>query len=310
MPLLNLKGAQSSGQRALFGAASVLDFGAYTLAANQTTPVAAAQIPLPCNVKILALALTAIGASGNGLAANLSSGPSFGTFATGTVTFTGTAGATGTVTLSIASAGGGPTQTVVAVITSGFTATQSAAALVAAINAATTGNQVYATNLAGVVTLYSVSAQIQGAQTYAATLQTVTTQTVSPTSATALTAGTAARGTPDNTNLGVVPPVTAASGQFWLNRFVNVPISSGGTNTVIYPGTPAATGTDFGADWDIIFPCTRTLTLALFAAGFGASTVVQASALVVPIILNPTQSGSSNTVWAPGVNTIGAPSTD
>src|ERR1700761_175878 len=145
MGILNLKGAQSSGQRALFGAASVLDFPAYTLSANQTTPVAAAQVPLPCNVKILALAVTAIGASGNGLAVNLSSGPGFGTFATGTVTFTGTAGASGTVTLAIASANGGPTQSVSAPINAGYTATQSAAALVTAINQVS-GGQVYATN--------------------------------------------------------------------------------------------------------------------------------------------------------------------
>jgi hypothetical protein len=318
--ILVLQKAISDPRSARFDGASTIEFPDVSMSANVTTPASKMQVPLPANVKVIAVSAIATVAGsgvGAGLGINIASGPAVGTFRTGTITFSGTAGVatTGSVTMTIAGPTG-YTQTVTAAILDTYTATQSAAALVAAINSAT-NPQVFATNSAGVVTLHQLATGgaltgIGTAQTYKAALTGVTTQTVSPTTATAFTGTpTSALGTPDTTYLGIVPSTTAASGQLLLPQFASIPVAVSGSevNTVVYP--PQVTGPGYNVNcWDIIFPVTRSLALIVIFTGYDGSNAVtlRVRALVVPYILDPTQLHAQQ--WQPNNSTIGAPSTD
>ena len=329
MPVL-----QSASQRreyAPFGAAQWVPFPSYAVAANAgvtpssslITPVVFAQMPLPCNVKVLAVAAFCSGGANTGIGLNLASGSGVGSFATGTITFAGgtNSGTAGTCTITVAGPTAGTSQVIAFAIGATNTVTQSAAAAVTAINAVADSSkpQIFATNAAGVVTIFQlgvpgVLTSLGGAQTYKAALSGgVATQTVSPTTPTAFSGvPTAAQGLADNSGptgaSGVateVPPQTAASGQLLFGRFHTVPSSTGGTNTVIYPGEVSTVGTP---EWDIIFPVTRTLAVVGIIAGYANAATLQVSALVVPYILDSTQ--PHNTAWQPNNTTIGAPSTD
>jgi hypothetical protein len=326
-----LQSASPTREYATFGAAQWVTFPSYAVAANVgvtpssslVTPAVLAQLPLPCNSKILAIAAFCSGGINTGIGINVASGSAVGSYATGTITFAGgtNSGSAGTCTITIAGPTAGTSQTIVVAIGATSTVTQSAAAAVAAINAVADsgGPQIFATNSAGVVTIFqlgipSVLAGLGSAQTYQAVLSAgIATQTVSPTTATAFSGvPTAAQGKSDNSGpagaSGVataVPPQTAASGQLLFERFHNVPSSVAGANTVFYPGLVAAIGT---VEWDIIFPCDRTLALVGIIAGYANAATLQVSVLALPYILDPTQPHSAP--WAPKNSTIGCPSTD
>lgn len=310
--------AEYLGKRAQFGPVSTFDYTAVTLAAQTTVPTYASTYTLPCNLKVIAVSAIAVAASGNQLGINLSSGRTFGTLGTGTITFTGTATGAGTCTVSIT----GPssfTQTITFAIGGTNTPTQSGAALVAAI-VALNNPQIYAVNAAGVVTIYQLTNQgittaIGTPQQYAATLSGVLTQTVGPNVATNFSAGTGTQALPDNSFNGNFPPRAAVAGSYLFPTFQNVPVSANGTNTVFYPplisqvgGAPGGIQPYSEACWDIIMPCTRELTLVTIYPGEAASTTLYVTVLGMPIILNPTQ--PYNTPWTPNNTTIGAPSTD
>lgn len=320
MGILVLEQASYHPRYAEFSGAVELAFPSVTLGANVTAPAAQAQKPLPLNCKILAIAAIATGAGGTGLGINIASGPSVGSYSTGTITFTTTATHSGTCTITI----GGPagfTQVITFAIGSTNTVTQSAVAAVAAINAVTTNPQIFATNSAGVVTIYQLTSNdvlvgLGTAQTYKAVLGGgVTGQTVSPTTATAfIGAHTAALGAPDNSLTGTVPPTTAASGQLLLPTYATIPIAASGSevNTVVYPPQLSSPGVYGVPCWDIIFPVTRTLSLIGIFTGYDGSdsVVLRVSVIAVPIILQPQSTQTQNGPWIPNNATIGAPSTD
>jgi hypothetical protein len=84
---------------------------------------------------------------------------------------------------------------------------------------------------------------------------------------------------------------------------------------VAYAKLTAAGQTAFGvppfslAEFDIVFPVTRVLTLVGMMANETGTVTVSACALVRPVVLNPTNPMPSHGPWVPDQSTIGAPST-
>jgi hypothetical protein len=309
-----LKGALYSQTAAQFGTAGVLQWPASSLTANAPATVAQLAV-IPCNVKVLCLSVLATGAAGNsGLAVNVASGAAIGTFGGGTATFGGTATANGTAQLTILNAAGTTTiQTVPLNITSAETAAAAATAMAGAINAATTNPQVTAVAAGAAVTLTQLS---EGAQTYRCSIATPG-MTFTPTVATPFSASTATQGSPDNFATHTPSSAFAANGQFLFASFQPVPIvlATAATQANLFPGVTGGPGVGLGttvstAAYDIIFPMNRPLALCYSLGGFASGTVaVSASALVVPVILDPNQPYPVAGMWTPNNTTIGCPST-
>lgn len=313
MGSLVLKAASADIDYAKFGPVSALQFASHTFGGALDVPTLVGQVALPANVKILAASAVAIAASGNALAINVMSGPNAGTpptLGTGTITFTTTATHAGTCTVVITGSGGNVIQTTTFAIGATNTVTQSAAAMVTALNTAPNPT-VYASNSAGVVTLYQLAnGDLGSLETYQASLSAaVTGQTVSPTTATAFTGSPTSVTAPgDNSLLGTQPPTPAAAGDFWLPRFGAVTLDTEGVNTVVYPPNTQLPGVLQVAAWDSIFPVTRTLGLVAIYPGYAASTTLQVTLLIAPVLL--ATNNWADLQWQPNNTTIGAPSTD
>lgn len=318
-----------------FGSAIVLPFETvpFTGAVQLATVSPSATRALPCNVKVLAVAVefeettpgTQVPALTAGL--NISSGLSAAgttTFVSGTITVTNTANSTGTMNITIVGPTPSTTQSATVPVTNGNSSTVVATALVNALNAS--GNpQVFASNAAGVITItqlvpQNLLAQMGGQQTYQGTAAGTGLQTIGPSTPTAFPANPNGMqiGTPDNFATSTPSSVFAGPGQFVFGKFRTLtttgapPISP---NLVQYAalvagGLPGSTGTFSLAEYDIICPCTRGLTLWLTnMSGFPAAVVANASALVMPVIVDPNQPYPAAGMWVPNNTNLGAPST-
>lgn len=307
---------------AQFGGVFILPFPPFTISAAATAPEALGSISLPANVKVLALSASASGAAGNGpLLLNACSGlVGTGTIASGTVTIAGTATAAGTINVIVTAPNPGFAQTIAVPVPNG-TAAAAAATLVAnAINANPT-QIAAATPTTGAITIYQLNSQsflntFQSPQSYYGT-STATGLTVTPTTPTAFpsVAGFAV-GTPDNYYTSTPTSVFAGPGQYLFGAMRPVPIpTTAGNNTVVYSKLTAAGQTAFGvppfslAEFDIVFPITRVLTLVGMMPNETGAVPVEASALVRAVVLNPTNPMPSHGPWVPDNSTIGAPST-
>ena len=328
-----LKGQSYKQTAAQFGSAFVLPFEtvAYTGAIQLATISPSASRGLPCNVKVLAVAVefdetvpgTQVPALTAGL--NISSGLSTaGTtvFVAGTITVTGPATGAGTASVTINGPTPGTSQTATVNVTNAQSATTIATNLVNALNAGP-NQQVFAANAAGVITIDQLTpqnllTQMGGPQTYqgAAAAAGVT---VTPTVPTAFPANPNGMqiGTPDNFSTSTPSSTFAGPGQFVFGKFRTLTTTGApplNPNLVQYAGivTGGLPGqSPFSlAEYDIILPCTRSLTVWIPNwSGFPATVVANASALVVPVILDPNQPYPVAGMWVPNSTNLGAPST-
>lgn len=329
-----LKGQVFKQTAVQFGSALVLPFETvpFTGAIQLSTVSPSATRALPCNVKVLAVAVefesTTAGTQVPILTAglNISSGaPAAGSvsFVAGTYTITGTATANGTISLIIVGPTPGTSQTITANLVNTAPAATAATALATVINQ-TANAQVYASAAAGVITLTQLTpqnllAQMGGQQTYQGSSAT-TGITVAPTVPTLFPTNPNSPqiGTPDNFGTSTPSSTFAGAGQFVFGKFRT--LTTTGTpplspNLVQYAGMaqgglPGTTGTFSLPEYDIILPCTRGITIWIENfSGFPATIVANASALVVPVILDPNQPYPVAGMWVPNNTNLGAPST-
>jgi hypothetical protein len=326
-----LKGQVYKQTAVEFGAALVLPFEQVLL--NGTPSGATLNVnqsrALPCNAKVLAVAVefentttpgTTVPAGTVGL--NISSGiPTGGNVALiqATLTITGTATGNGTNTLTIVGPTPATSQVSSAAVTPGQTPGTMGANLTAAINA-TPNSQVYATAVAGVITLTQLTpqnllTQLGGQQTYQGTT-TAASVAIAPSTPTlfATNPNSMQIGTPDNFMTSTPSSVFAAQGQFVFGKFRTLAVPNAmSPNIVNYAGITSSGlpgQNPFSiAEFDIILPCTRGISLWLPNLSGMNNTTANASALVMPVILDPNQPYPVAGMWVPNNTNLGAPST-
>ena len=124
---------------------------------------------------------------------------------------------------------------------------------------------------------------------------------------------------PDNFNISTPSSAFVGSGQLGAPMAPVGIATTGAPNNVVYaplftnagqpgvgaPGGPTPVSIPY---WDMIFPCTRPLVL-YYTITIVNPVTVNASALVVPIILDPNQPYPYAGMWVPNQTNMGAPST-
>lgn len=320
-------GARYEQTFAGFGPASLLQYGTFTPAG--TVPTSAGTVAIPCNVKILAAALASSTNAGlTTVLVNFCSGPMpAAPIGAGAIVFTlsGTITAAGTITLTVT----GPTPDTSFSVSFQYTNTASIANIVsgingayqAALNAGTQPPVAVSTDGASTVTVFGIVANnllplMGGPMTVALTAAPAGTGLViSPSTPQTLQPSSFQVAPSDNFTTTTPTSAFASNGQFLFGRYRSLRIGPIGTQAITYPslrvGQPAGSpqGAQFSlSEYDIVFPCTRPITLCYMLPGTGPNQT-NASLLVRPVILDPNQPYPAGLSWTPRQQTIGAPST-